>query len=557
MNNVGQSMLPVAPSAAITPAPNAAESEAPVGGDSFDSMLQQLSDEPASENSVPVDEHAKPDVEADAVDAAQVGLIGMPFAPPTIPPLPIVSTDFTFTNPVAASGTREPATISPKAPATTFPRTGDGGTRSPAPLESRQTASPAKPAVVSDLVRRLSDPLPQPVRDVAAPQQDQKPLPPWDAPPTLNVANVLGIIPPVQATPTASIDAAIRSTPHPGIKPAVASVATITQPIPFIDAPTFTAPDNKPAFVAQSAPDVAPATFADPTAQPIPAEIAVPASLAANTLSRPIASHDPESIRGDFAPANFTGTTAAKPGHAMPAPTLQRQQRPAPVTSAGAVSNELAPVASPLDGAQTLRPSPVPAAQNGREHPAGDHSENTERPPTPDIATAGFPPDAVTTFASHDATAPIRSADVAQVVTQTIHAAEQLRATGQEHVEVAVKLEGGHELIIELRVANGEVTPLIRTDSEPLRQALEQNWSHFSQRGGDRELRVTTPVFESTQTSSNMSDLNQQRDGRQRAFNEPAHEFPQSSTPRRNAPLGTPHPASPTPAPTSRVSLYA
>ena len=159
----------------------------------------------------------------------------------------------------------------------------------------------------------------------------------------------------------------------------------------------------------------------------------------------------------------------------------------------------------------------------------------------------------MTTFASHGATAPIRSADVAQVVTQTIHAAEQLRATGQERVEVAVKLEGGHDIIIQLRMANGEVTPVIRTDSEPLRLALERNWSLFSQRGGDRDLRVTTPVFESPQTSSNMSDLNHQRDGRQRAFNEPAHEFSQPQSPRRNAPRS----AGTTPALTTGVRLYA
>ena len=346
MNNVGQSMLPVAPNAAITPAPNAAESGVPVGGDSFDSMLQQRSDEPMGGQSVSLDEHADADAQAIAVDAAaQAGLIGMLFASPTIPPPPTVSTDPTFTNPIADSDTREPATISSQAPATPFPRTGDGGTRSPAPLESRQSSSPAKPAVVSDFVRRLSDPLPQPVRDLGAPQQNEKPLPSKDAPLTLDVANVLGIIPPVQATPTASIDAPIRSAPNPSIKPTVASVATITPAIPFIEAPTFSAPDNEPAIVAQSAPDVAPATFAAPPAPPIPAGTEVHVSRTADTLSRPAASRDSESIRGDFNPENFTGTTAAKPGHAMPAPTLQRQQPPAPVTSAGTVSNDVVPVA--------------------------------------------------------------------------------------------------------------------------------------------------------------------------------------------------------------------
>ena len=182
-----------------------------------------------------------------------------------------------------------------------------------------------------------------------------------------------------------------------------------------------------------------------------------------------------------------------------------------------------------------------------------DHPETQ----TVDIASAILPSEPVNTIARNDPNAPIRPADVAQVVTHTLQAMERLRVTGQETVQVALKLDSGHELTIDLRVVNGEITPFIRTESESLRLALEQNWSHFSQRGGDRDLRVTTPVFESPQTSSNMSDLNQQRDGRQRAYNEPAPDFLQPQTLRRNAHHNPPRPTAPTTAPAEGVRLYA
>ena len=147
----------------------------------------------------------------------------------------------------------------------------------------------------------------------------------------------------------------------------------------------------------------------------------------------------------------------------------------------------------------------------------------------------------------------IQQADVAQVVNHTLAAAERLRTSGQERVDVALKLEGGQELTIQLRIANGQVTPTIRTESEPLRIALEQNWAQFSQRSGERELQITKPIFESPQTSSNMTDLNQQREGRQRAYQEPASTFAQQYSDKRKVAPGI-NQASP---PQTGVRLYA
>ena len=212
-----------------------------------------------------------------------------------------------------------------------------------------------------------------------------------------------------------------------------------------------------------------------------------------------------------------------------------------------------------LGESPSLRHAPVLATENGRERSANEPSENPDNPlvPTPEFLQTTFSSESTPSNTITASTARIQPADVAQVVNHTLAAAERLRASGQEHVNIALKLEGGQELTIQLRVANGQVTPIIRTESEPLRLALEQNWSQFSQRSGDRELQVTKPVFESPQTSSNMTDLNQQRDGRQRTFQEPSGSFAQQYLPRRAPTPGAPQPISITSTPQTGVRLYA
>ncbi len=532
MNQISPTTLPVTPIAPATP--DAPENATPEGDGSFDSLLQQSTDEPAEPIVAIAEEPVKPALPTDVLEAAtQAGLLVMLFAPPTILPIPTAPPEAASTNPVAADDTPSLET-----PAVTPSRPTNDTTHAPIPKTSRQTPPVAQPAAAPQLSEPPSEPLPKPAHAAH------------------EVANVLGIIPPVQAAPAAIANPSIPIAPIVSTKPVtvVEQPATFAPGVPFRDAITYTKMAViEPAIPAGSGPEMAPADFTTPLAQPIPVEIAAPSARAAETLSQPVATTVSETIAVVSKAIEFTGMTAAKPGNGMQAPTLQRPQRSAPVTSAEPVSKEVAPAVVSIDGTQTVRP----ATQNGREHSADDHAANPERQPTPDLAASSFSNEMSPAFSSNEVAVPVRPAEVKQVVMQTIHAAERLRASGQERVEVAVKLDGGHELTIHLRMANGEVTPYIRTESESLRVMLEQNWSLFSQRGGDRELRITTPVFESPQTSSNMSDLNQQRDGRQRAFNESASEFLQSLTHRRNTTLNTPRPVLATPAPTPGATHYA
>lgn len=174
----------------------------------------------------------------------------------------------------------------------------------------------------------------------------------------------------------------------------------------------------------------------------------------------------------------------------------------------------------------------------------------------PAQATGGSPAFAPATLTPQDSATPVDAAHVAQVVDRTFAAAANLRASGHDHVNVAVRLDDGHELTIHLRIANGEVTPVISTHSDALRAALAENWSTFAQRTGDHDFRVSTPVFESPKTSSGMSDLNQGRDQRQRAFESAAEMLP-FSTPRPRSASASPTTPTAAIAQTDHVSLYA
>ena len=452
------------------------------------------------------------------------------------------------------------------------------------------------------------EPLAEPIVEAATPPQDAKRLISKEGTSQFDVSNVLGIIPPVQTAPDASVEPAvpipqtftalaantrqhgdtrlgdgerigtitsIRSLDRPltdappvPTSPVVVSshapynaqpadnkrVAQFTSTIPLeSEQPSFPTFGDNPASVAVAKPDSAPANFAAPAVPHIPAEMTVSAHDTRNTLPPPVT----EPIFAVSEATNVTGMVAAKPGLVMPSATLQRVQPTAPAVTAEPASNAAMADTLPAEAATSPRSTAVLSARNGRENSAEDNAANTDRNPTTEFSAMDLPRVVATASTGAHSSAPVRSTDVAQIVTHTLQASEQLRATGLQRMEVAVKLDSGHDLTIQLRIENGQVTPVIRTASEPLRTALEQNWSLFAQRTGDRELRISTPVFESPQTSSNMSDLNQQRDGHQRAFNEPAPENFQSSPQRRNTPPQIPRPASTSAGLAEGVRLYA
>ena len=229
------------------------------------------------------------------------------------------------------------------------------------------------------------------------------------------------------------------------------------------------------------------------------------------------------------------GTSAAMQERVMPA-TLQPRV-PEPKTPGPAANLNAAEPATPTIGARPAGDSPF---QNQPEADARQEEKSTfQQQPREVTALAPTFGNPLTTPApaTSEPTAITRT-DVETILNRTVEVAERLRVTGQERVEVQVRLEAGQELTVRLHFANGEVKPVFLTDSQELRRAIEQNWAQFSEQNSDRTTRVTTPVFESPNSQSGMNDLNQrQREGRERAFSQAqAEAFAAANTPGRVAP---------------------
>jgi hypothetical protein len=92
-----------------------------------------------------------------------------------------------------------------------------------------------------------------------------------------------------------------------------------------------------------------------------------------------------------------------------------------------------------------------------------------------------------------------------------------MRSDGSSTVDMQVRLNDGTEVEIRVQLRDGHVEPTFKTDSEPLRQAIEQNWQQFTSESAQRGMRVTTPAFESPALTGGTYDSShdQQQDRRQ------------------------------------------
>jgi hypothetical protein len=258
---------------------------------------------------------------------------------------------------------------------------------------------------------------------------------------------------------------------------------------------------------------------------------------------------------GDAASIRFDGTSNATQERVMP-DTLQPRS-PEPKTLGPAANFNAANPSAPAIGARADGNSPF-------QHNSGSDARQEERSAFQqqprDVMAAGPTFVNPVTLPAPTTTEPtaITRTDVETIFHRTEEAAERLRVTGNERVEVRVRLEAGQELTVRLRFSNGEVTPVFLTESQDLRQAIEQNWAQFSERSSERTTRLTTPVFESPNSQSGMNDLNQrQREGRERAFTQAqAEAFAAANAPGRVAPR-RPNAAGPTLTEPVGLQLYA
>ncbi|MCE9612517.1 MAG: hypothetical protein K8R23_20140 [Chthoniobacter sp.] len=262
--------------------------------------------------------------------------------------------------------------------------------------------------------------------------------------------------------------------------------------------------------------ETAPADFQSPHAEsPLPN---------VRTVQQPI-------VQTRFRPADtivapaFDGTVTAMQEVAMPDPVKPHAPETKTVTLAGNSPTPQSTI-SMTDGradipVTALHRSPGLGTHQGDEGAAFQKQPDAIFPSIPTLNGTFAPPAAEAPLAP-----PVVRAEVETVIHRTMEAAERLRATGGERLEVQIRLDAGHELTVRLHLLQGEVKPVFVTESQELRRAIEQNWAQFTDRSSDKSTRVTTPVFESPNSQSGMNDLNQrQREGRERAFSQAQDEF--------------------------------
>ena len=304
------------------------------------------------------------------------------------------------------------------------------------------------------------------------------------------------------------------------------------------------APAAAPAVtpIAERTPETTPVRPADAVVAPNSPPATRPERAAAAPIKNPV-------------PISVDGTSTATQERVMPDSFQPRV--PEPKTAGPAAKFNAAEPATPTVGARTDGHSPFqnrPDADARQEEKSAFQQQPGEvAAPVPTFANPFTTPARATTEP-----VAITRTDVETIVHRTVEAAERLRVTGGERVEVHIRLDAGQELTVRLHFTNGEVKPVFLTESQDLRRAIEQNWAQFSERTSDRTTRVTTPIFESPNAQSGMNDLNQrQREGRERTFSQAqAEAFAAANAPGRGAPR-RPNVSGPTLTAPAGLQLYA
>jgi hypothetical protein len=138
-------------------------------------------------------------------------------------------------------------------------------------------------------------------------------------------------------------------------------------------------------------------------------------------------------------------------------------------------------------------------------------------------ATGEFAPAAPTAAAPETA-----ATSTAHRAVETVLNAAHRYSTGERH---AVNLQfsvGGADLSVRVELRADEVRATFKTDSPELRAALSQEWQSAAAQGGERGLRLATPVFtgnDSSGFSAFSGDHTSQQQHRQPAARQPETPF--------------------------------
>lgn len=151
------------------------------------------------------------------------------------------------------------------------------------------------------------------------------------------------------------------------------------------------------------------------------------------------------------------------------------------------------------------------------------------------------------------------ASEAAQMIQQIERAVDRMRVQGGQRLEMRLPMRDGAEVVVRLRIEQGEVKATFHTGSEGLRQALETGWTQSSQTSSERAGKAAPAVFESPSLQSGMGGFHQSPDHRDRSGRDQysnADFAPMLSQPEIKKAL-EPRRPKPSAAPATSLEIYA
>ena len=249
------------------------------------------------------------------------------------------------------------------------------------------------------------------------------------------------------------------------------------------------------------------------------------------------------------------GIPVAKEQRAMSATTFHHQAKPAPAAFAESETPSKVPAESGLQavaGVKASEPTRQDDSQagmsNGQHEPAG--AEAFTLPAGAEVSRGAEAPKEDTK---------VTASDTAQAIHDIERAIDRMRTQGSQRMEMRLPMRDGEEVVVKLRLEQGEVKATFQSGSEGLRQALETGWSQYTQNSAERAAKAAPAVFESPSMQSGMGGFHQSPEQRQR------EDSARSYDPDFATPLSPPEnqktidlrstPAAPTPS--TSLEIYA
>lgn len=307
-------------------------------------------------------------------------------------------------------------------------------------------------------------------------------------------------------------------------------------------------PDSKLAEpTPQTGADTAPAT---------PAQIARLPHPASNDETGKFEAVHTLEIQAQTPREKVDGTTVAKEHRAMSETTFHN---PAKIAPAAFAEGETLSAGNPDPAPQAATAAPSLELAGSSDSQGGATDSRHEHSSHESFAQA-FGAE-LNKFESEAAPVEVRTpaSDTAQVIQTIERAIEKMRTQGSQRMELRLPMRDGEEVIVKLRVEQGEVKATFQSDSEGLRKALETGWAQVSQTSAERSAKAASTVVESSSLpngsgSFQHSSGQQDRRGGERNF-ETSFTLPLSGPETRKANIPT-APATPRTS-SANLALYA